>query len=230
MRVKVRGEFPRLGSNQFISSEAVAKCRKHKAQGYESFPKIFGVDVARFGEDSTVITERQGRKATVLARYRGLDTAHVTAHVIEFINVRGPDAVIVDSDGIGNTVFDQLKFQGYGRIVYEYHGGKSAYNVAKYFNRPAEVWGLMRDWLGAGAEIPDTAEMDTDLTGPQYGFSAQQQIQLERKDDLKKRGLASPDFGDSLAMTFAVNILAPQKQEVVRDWQQGANQSLNWMV
>src|SRR6185369_4050781 len=111
-----------------------------------------------------------------------------------------PDAVVVDSDGIGNTVFDQLKFHSYGRLLYAFHGGKPANNAARYFNRRAEVWGLMRDWLKANAEIPDEPEIEMDLTGPQYGFSAQQQIQLERKEDLKKRGLSSPDYGDSLAI------------------------------
>jgi hypothetical protein len=63
----------------------------------------------------------------------------------------------------------------------------------------------MSDWLTAGAEIPDDPELDTDLTNLQYGYSSKSQIQLEKKEDLKARGLASPDLGDMLAMTFAVN-------------------------
>jgi hypothetical protein len=230
VRVKVRGEFPRAGSCQLIPSDVVAACRKYKAEGCHAFPKIFGVDVARFGDDSTVITMRQGRKAEVLARYRGLDTSQVTAHVIEFIAEHNPDAVVVDSDGIGNTVFDQLKFQGYGRLLYEFHGGKPANNAVRYFNRRAEVWGLMRDWLKANAEIPDEPEIEMDLTGPQYGFSAQQQIQLERKEDLKKRGLSSPDYGDSLAYTFAVQILAPQRAEPVREYYSPGERELSWLA
>jgi hypothetical protein len=166
----------------------------------------------------------------VLARYRGWDTSQVTAHVIEFIAEHNPDAVVVDSDGIGNTVFDQLKFQGYGRLLYEFHGGKPANNAVRYFNRRAEVWGLMRDWLKANAEIPDEPEIEMDLTGPQYGFSAQQQIQLERKEDLKKRGLSSPDYGDSLAYTFAVQILAPQRAEPIREYYSPGERELSWLA
>ena len=66
----------------------------------------------------------------------------------------------------------------------------------------------MADWLAAGAQIPDGPELEIDLTGPQYGYSAKQQIQLERKEDMKSRGLASPDLGDVLAMTFAVKVVA----------------------
>ena len=73
----------------------------------------------------------------------------------------------------------------------------------------------MADWLKASAEIPDDPEMEIDLTGPQYGFSAKNQIQLEKKSDLKSRGLASPDLGDTLAMSFGVKVLArrPVKSE-----------------
>jgi hypothetical protein len=64
-----------------------------------------------------------------------------------------------------------------------------------------------------------------DLTGPKYGFSPQQQIKLERKEDLKKRGLSSPDYGDSLAYTFAVQILAPPRPEGVREYYRPAIRS-----
>jgi hypothetical protein len=74
-----------------------------------------------------------------------------------------------------------------------------------YFNHRAEVWGLMRAWLKDGAEIPDDPELETDLTGPEYHFSSKNQIQLEKKEDMKSRGLSSPDVGDMLAMTFGFN-------------------------
>jgi len=65
---------------------------------------------------------------------------------------------------------------------------------------------MMCDWLKSGAEIPDDPEMETDLCGVQYGFSNKGQIQYEKKTDMKARGLASPDLGDALAMTFAEKI------------------------
>lgn len=210
-RVRVRGEFPRAGSDQFISPDSVARSRKFKAVGFEQFPKVLGVDVARFGEDQTVLMLRQGRKARCLGRYRGKDTAQVTALVIAAIEEHGVDATVVDSDGIGNTVYDQLKFQGFGKRLFEFHGGKPANNAAKYFNQRAEIWGAMRDALEAGMEIPDEPELEDQLIGPKYGFSSQNQIQLEKKDDMKKRGLDSPDLGDALAMTFAVQVMAKPK-------------------
>lgn len=207
-RILVRGEFPRAGFNQLIPSDAVAACRKYKAQGYQALPKILACDVARYGDDKTTLYLRQGRYSKRLGRWRGLSTAETTARVIAASREHSPDAIVVDSDGIGATVYDQLEFQGYKRLLYEFHGGKPAFDFNKYVNRRAEVWGLMRDALIAGMEIENDPELAQDLVSPQYGYSAKNQIQLEKKDDMKARGLNSPDDGDALAMTFAVSLLA----------------------
>jgi hypothetical protein len=214
VRVRVKGEFPRAGSTQFIASDVVSRCRKFKAEAYESLPKILSVDVARFGDDQTVLGTRQGRKARILSKLRGLDTVQVAERVIEAMEKEKPDGTVIDGDGIGAGVIDHMQHRGYGisQGVFEFHGGAPARDGAAYFNRRAEVWGLMRDALKADMELPDDPELETDLTGPQYGFSPKQQIQLERKEDMKKRGLASPDCGDMLAMTFAVQIAAPDRQ------------------
>lgn len=204
VRIKVRGEFPRASWNQFIPSDIVAAARAADAQGYEKIPKILSVDVARFGDDQTVIGTRQGRKAQILGKYRGLDTVQTTQFVIDFIERERPNAVIVDGDGLGAGVIDNLRHRGFES--YEFHGAGTPHDGQMYFNRRAECWGLLRDWLAAGADIPNDAELARDLTGPQYGFSPKQQVQLEKKQDMKKRGLASPDSGDMLAMTFSVRL------------------------
>ncbi len=206
VRVRVKGEFPRAGSNQLIPSDAVAAARKFKSQGHEALPKILSVDVARFGDDQSVVGYRQGRKAVILKKYRGVDTVQLAEYVIQFIQQHKPDATVVDGDGIGAGVVDQLRHRGFGKGLFEFHGGSVPMDTVKYFNRRSEVWGLMADWLIAGAEIPDDPELASDLTAPQYGFSPKGQVQLEKKEDMKKRGLASPDCGDMLAMTFGVTV------------------------
>jgi hypothetical protein len=211
VRVRVRGEFPRAGSTQFIGSDVVAACRKYRAQGYESLPKILSVDVARFGDDQTVIGIRQGRRARILGKYRGKDTQWTAEQTVTFIRQEFPDAVVIDGDGLGAGVVDALQHRGYK--PFEFHGGATPLDVAAYYNKRAECWGLMRDWLVAGAQIPDEPELEADICGPEYGFSGKQQLQLERKEDMKKRGLASPDCGDMLAMTFAVKIAPKPKQQ-----------------
>lgn len=214
-KVRVRGEFPSSSSSQFIDSDMVAAARKYKAQGFEQLPKVLSVDVARFGDDQTVMGWRQGRKFAILKKFRGLDTVQVAERVIQFYREAQYSAIVVDGDGLGAGVVDQIKHRGFGKNLFEFHGAEKANDFSKYSNRRTEIWGEMRDWLKHGAEIPDEAEIETDLCGPDYYFNKANQIQLESKDDMKARGLASPDVGDCLAMTFAVTL---KKQDKPRDY------------
>ena len=232
VRVRVRGEFPRAGSDQFIPGDAVDECRRYKAIGYEKLPKVMACDVARFGDDMTVIGVRQGRHFEILAKMRGLDNVQVAARLCAMIEEHAPDAVIVDGDGLGAGVVDHVRNRGYHKrgareILHEFHGGAKLHGASAYYNRRAECWGLMREALRAGMEIPDLAELAEDLERPTYGHhKGTQQIQLESKADMKKRGERSPDLGDTLAMTFAVRLAA--KKDVAPQAKQ--RNALGWML
>lgn len=220
VRVRVRGEFPRAGSTQFIPADVVAAARKARYEHSAVVPRIGACDVARFGDDQSVVGDRQGRRARIWGRYRGLDVVQVAERCIEYIDREVPSAFVIDGDGLGAGVFDYLKHRGYDRrtLLVEFHGGAKPRDAEQYFNKRAEVWGMMRDWLQAGAQIPDDPELDTDLTSIEYGFSRNGQIQLEKKEDMKKRGLSSPDAADMLAMTFGVKVapLEPKAAPSVR--------------
>lgn len=205
VRVRVRGEFPRAGSNQFISGEDVDNCLEYQAEGFEGFPKVMAVDVARFGDDSSVICIKQGRKVFPLIKIKGVDTMTLSSRVVEEIKTWKPAAVVIDGVGLGAGVVDRVTQLNYGHLVTELNGGSKPTDPVTYFNKRAEMWGLMRDALRAGIDLPDDRELRDDLIGPEYGFTAKNQIQLEKKEDMKRRGLSSPDCGDALAMTFAVS-------------------------
>ena len=149
----------------------------------------------------------------------------VAERVIEFILKEKPDAVVVDGDGLGAGVVDQLKARGYK--CFEFHGAERANKTETYFNRRAEIWGLLREWLREGAEIPDLQELADDLIGPEYLTSNKGQIQLERKADMKRRGLASPDLGDMLAMSFAVQIAVAEEDRTPE--YSGMQSELSWL-
>lgn len=215
IRVRVRGEFPRGGSAQFIAGDLVAKARNTKAVGYESLPKILSCDVARFGDDETVIGMRQGRKFQILGTYRGQDTVQTAERLIEFRDRERPDATIIDGDGIGGAVVDHLRHRGHGDGLFEFHGGTDPTDIQMWFNKRAEVWGAMREWLDNGGQIPDDPDLARQLTSPTY-FTAQGKVRhgsiaLEHKEDLKKRGMPSPDKADCIAMSFSVKIAAKRK-------------------
>lgn len=207
VRVRVAGLFPRAGSNQFIPGDYVDGCKRYKAEGYEGLAKVFGVDVARFGDDQNAVAIRQGRKVIDLIKWRGMDTMQTAAKVVELIQEHEPDMVFVDGVGVGGGVVDRLvQLVGQSKIS-EVNAGSTADNPEVYFNKRAEMWGRMKDGLKAGMELPDDSELCDDLIAPEYGFDPKNRIQLEKKEDMKKRGLASPDLGDALALTYASPVL-----------------------
>ena len=132
VRVRVRGEFPRAGSSQFISSDAVAACRKFKSESVSGLPKVLSIDVARFGDDQTVIGYRQGRKAVILEKLRGKDTVFVAERVIHWQQKEKPDATVIDGDGLGAGVIDHVRYRGFTQRLFEFHGGAPATDSAAY--------------------------------------------------------------------------------------------------
>ena len=72
----------------------------------------------------------------------------------------------------------------------------------RYANKRAEMWGYMKEWCKVGC-LPDDRDLRADLTNVEYGYDKSDAILLERKRDMRRRGLASPDDGDALALTFA---------------------------
>ncbi len=213
VRVRVRGVFPRAGSMQFIPNDLVHEAAQREVESSLSDPLVVGVDVARFGDDQSVIRTRIGRDARQFAplKFRGLDTMQLASRVAEHCNQlamtagRKPDAVFVDGGGVGGGVVDRLLQLGHNVIEVQF--GSRASDPRKYANKRAEMWGRMKEWLALGA-IPDDPELHVELGSVEYGFTADDRIQLERKEKMKDRGLASPDDADSLAVTFAEPVIA----------------------
>lgn len=203
IRVRVKGEFPRAGSMQFISSETCDLCMIHDAP-YESFfqlPIVIGVDVARFGEDKSVICIRQGRKIIELRKFRELDLMSYTAKVVAAIREYSPAAVFVDGVGVGAGVVDRLRQLGHDII--EVNAGASPEDKETYWNKRVEMWDRMRRLMQEGMDLPNDGDLRQSLIGVEYGYNDKEQMRLERKQDMKKRGLQSPDEGDAIAYTFA---------------------------
>jgi len=132
-----------------------------------------------------------------------MDTVYSAGRIAEAIDLYQPAAVFIDGGGVGGGVVDTLKSRGY-RVI-EVNFGAVAKAATKYANKRSEMWGDMRDWLETGA-IDTDQQLSDDMQAPEYGFDKDGRILLERKADMKKRGLASPDDGDALALTFAEQV------------------------
>lgn len=185
-----------------------------------------GVDVARFGDDKSVISFRRGRvlmSQVVLAK---LDVTQVAARAKEEITAFGekPEQIAVDTIGIGAGVADIMR--GWypdsiekvtGRKIQVVVDVNSALRMdnGQDYNLRAFMWREMREWL-KGASIPNDDELKSDLTALQYEFRGGELL-MESKADAKRRGVKSPDRADSLALTFAIPTIVREKRKAVAD-------------
>lgn len=207
--------FQTSGDDPLIKPEHILKARQDKA-AQEHGPLIVGVDPARFGDDRTSIVQRRGRVAFGLVSYRKKDTMEVAGIVARLIKADNPARVFVDVGGLGAGVVDRLKELGYEQVE-GVNAGEKALEDDKYTNRRAEMWGTMRDWLKeTPCRIPDSDSLHGDLIGPSYKFDSNSRLVIEKKEDMKKRGLASPDEADALALTFAAPVSSDAGR--VKDW------------
>jgi phage terminase large subunit len=141
--------------------------------------------------------------------------------IIEQIHQISPDCVFIDEGGVGGPILDRVK-QIIGDKVIGVQFGSKATDPIKYFNKRAEMWGRTRDAMRAGLQLPDIRELKYDLLGPLYFFSPSEQIKIERKEEMKKRGLASPDYADALCLTYAETVIKSNESafnpQVVSSW------------
>jgi len=195
-------DFSASSENIFIplSLALEATKRDNPATMYQFAPITIGVDVARFGDDRSVIYVRQGLHTHKIQTFRDLDLMKFT----DLVAIQGRNynaqAIFVDSVGIGSGVVDRLRQLGWGNII-EVNAGASP-SEPKYKNKRAEMWAVMKKWLESG-DIPNNHELITDLTSVEYKFDVADRLQLERKEDMRKRGVVSSDIADALALTFA---------------------------
>jgi len=169
-------------------------------------PRVLGVDVARYGDDRSVIIKRQGLASYEPIVYQDIDNMTLAGMVGQTITEWEPDAVFIDA-GRGEGVIDRLRQLGF--FVNEVNFGGKPTNP-RYTNKRSEMWDNVRIWLDDGGSLPNNTELKTDLCVPMYKFDAGNRLQLESKDEIKKRGGRSPDLGDALALTFAFPV-APKK-------------------
>jgi hypothetical protein len=201
-------DFSASMDNVLITIDMVsAACRKiHREDAIHGLPKIIGVDVARFGDDRTVIQRRQGLAALEPIVYNGLDNMQVVGRLTGLVNEWHPDAIFIDA-GRGEGVIDRMRQLKHGNVIEVNFGGKP--DDIGYVNKRSEMWDTMKKWIEDGGSLPNHSDLKTDLCVPTYYYDRSNRFMLEAKDDIKKRGMRSPDIADALALTFAFPV-APQ--------------------
>jgi hypothetical protein len=230
-RVRVRGEFPRVSDTQFISGDSVteAQDRDLLPAVFANYPKVMGVDVARFGSDQSVITLRQGPKVHWQMAFRELDTMELSSKVRDlYLKEGNVSAVCVDAPGVGAGVVDRLNQFKMPVVEVQPAGTSPAAN--DYINMRAWMYGQLKEWLKTGDLPAGDRELVDDLSAMNFGYDNKLRIQLESKKDMKSRGLASPDKGDSLAITFHPidEVLIPAVETIINARKRAGGRRGNW--
>lgn len=166
-------------------------------------PDVLGVDVARYGEDKSIIARRQGPVVRILERFAKVDTMETTGNVRATRRETGASVSIVDVVGIGAGVVDRLV--ELHEPVQEASAGSLPIDRERFVDARAEWAWTFREALEAGEVDLDPADEDLaeQLSDMRFKHESSGKVRIESKDDMKKRGRASPDDADAVFHTFA---------------------------
>src|SRR3990167_9526369 len=167
----------------------------------EHWEKKLGVDPARFGDDRTGIIIRQMEKILKKIAFSNMDTMQIAGQILNIAKEAKilPQNINIDIIGIGAGIVDRLREQGWN--VNGVNVAEKADDSERYINKRAELYVLLKEWLSTGQLLKDDDFYE--LANMKYKFNSKGQMQMESKEDMKKRGLSSPDIADALMLTFA---------------------------
>ena len=210
------GEFPDQGEDTLISLsllESAVKPRNggtrpsspsdapHDEESQEHELVVMAVDVARFGSDKSVILKRRGMIVEEMQSHRGLDTMKLVGRVVDAIEAWHPEAVVVDEVGIGAGVVDRLRELGHR--VQAVNVGRPARENDHFANLRAEGYWILRQlFMDGTVSIPPDNDLTGQLAALRYTFNSMGQVVMESKEEMRRRGVASPDKADALMMCF----------------------------
>ena len=205
-RVRVLGEFPLSDDNTIIPYHLVEAAQNRDVVVSDEAMIVWGLDVARFGSDATALCKRQGPIVTELRSCRGLDLMQTTGRIVAEYEALAPSKrpaeILVDSIGVGSGVVDRL--QELGLPVRGVNVAESPSMGDTYMNLRSELWFKCKAWLeDRSCKLPKDDQLIAELTAIRYSFTSSGKMKAESKDEMRKRGLGSPDLADALCLTMA---------------------------
>jgi phage terminase large subunit len=207
-RVRVLGEFAKSEDDTLISAELVEAAMSRDIALIESDPLIYGVDVARFGDDRSVLCKRRGNVVIELKPWSKMDLMQLVGAIVNEAKMEKPAEVVVDSIGLGAGVADRLR-EVFGELklpirVRDVNVAESAAMNPNASKLRDDLWLQLKDWLNKRAcKLPKSDDLKQELVAPTFTFSSSGKIVVEPKASMKKRGMRSPDLADALCLTMA---------------------------
>jgi len=212
-RVRVLGQFPLSDDNTIIPFHLVEAAQHRDIVVADETDVVWGLDVARFGSDATALCKRQGPVVTELRSWRGLDLMQTSGRVVAEYEAlppsKRPTEILVDSIGVGSGVVDRLR---------ELDLPVRGINVAEspsmgdtYMNLRSELWFKCKAWLeDRSCKLPKDDQLQAELTAIRYSFTSSGKMKAESKDEMRRRGVGSPDLADALCLTMASDAATAQ--------------------
>jgi phage terminase large subunit len=207
-RIRVLGEFPEGDDDTLIARSLIEGAVERKVTAARNDPTFWGLDVARFGSDASALAKRKGAvMLEKVKKWRGLDTMALCGQIVNAWNEtperERPEAIFVDVIGLGAGVVDrlaELNLPAVGINVSE----SPSFSLTQAMRLRDELWCLCRDWFKTlKVSIPDDPETIEELAQPRVAFTSSGKTKVESKDEMRSRGVGSPDGGDAFVLTFA---------------------------
>lgn len=237
-RIRVLGEFPLADDDTVIPLELVVGAKERDIVTRAGAREFWGLDIARFGSDKTALVRRTAREILPqIDIWHGLDNMQVAGRVKAFYDDTPehlrPEVILIDSIGNGSGVVDRLR--ELNLPVRGVNVSESAALGDKYLNLRAELWFAAKEWFagrdvklpvcegGCDKDCPHN-QLATELTSVRFEYTSSGKIKIESKDDMKKRGLESPNVADAAILTFASDpsILLSSSRDL-KGWGQGVS-------
>ncbi len=198
-------------ANALIPLSSIREAQERTAMHQEDAVKIAGFDVARYGNDKSQIVFRQGDHILGWQEYDSMGLVDLSGLAIDWVVRNKPDVLVIDGNGVGGGVVDILKSKINDIVdIVDFNGGYKG-NDDRFLNLRAETWHNMKSWVQTTGVLPKE-EIVEELTDINYFMDNRNKLCLDSKDVLRRRGGASPDWGDALSMTFEDNAVRFRKK------------------
>lgn len=225
---KVLGEFPEVSDDTLISPRLIREAQQRDlSDTMISDPGRYGVDIARLGSDQTVAYEKRGGVVRLLFAHAKKDTMQTAGVIAQHLNERhGKVHAVLDVIGVGAGVYDRLNERGLP--VVPCNVASRASDPRKFKNLRAEIfWGLREAFEDGLIDLDeDDDELASQLVSLRWWVDSSGRIVIESKDEMKKRGMPSPDRADALAMVWWEPAMLPLVQHDEDDLREGITDDL----
>jgi hypothetical protein len=205
-RVEVLGEFPNADDDSVVPIELARAAIDRDVALTTKAPIVWGLDVARFGGDNSALCVRQGNTVFEIKTFKSMDLMQLCGAIKNKYDdctaLEVPQEILIDVIGLGSGVVDRLAEQNLP--VRGINVAEAPATKKNYLNLRAELWFSIKDWLTQrDCRLPNDDELVSELAAPSYKYTSTGKIKIESKDEMKKRGIKSPDKADALALTMA---------------------------